>query len=152
MAVAQRTLASTQAMSGSPTTKNPGNPSARSTWTSMGRALVPRSAAQRKEACTRGDLCERRAGAASERRARPRGVSNPDPVPDWDRAARSAPAPPRNEDRSDYRDGSEEDESPSSVVGAERRDAGPRDLGEPAHDRSRPQRRRQGGEDAHAGR
>src|SRR4051812_33916805 len=43
-------------MSGSPTTKNPGSPRARSTWTSTGRALAPRSAAHRKEACTPGPI------------------------------------------------------------------------------------------------
>src|SRR5256885_6396569 len=56
IAVAQRTLASTHAMSGRPTTTKPGSPRARSTWTSMGKALVPSSAAQRKEACTRGRI------------------------------------------------------------------------------------------------
>src|SRR5207248_10611655 len=93
MAVAQRTFASTQAMSRNPTTTKPGSPRARSTWTSMGRALVPSSAAQRREACTREGLASGVPEPLQSGGDGWRGCQSGTEVPERD----SAPA--RNEDR-----------------------------------------------------
>src|SRR3954471_24622558 len=145
IAVAQRTFASTQAMSGSPTTKNPGSPRARSTWTSIGRALAPRSAAHRKEACTPGPHCERRAGKLSERDGAGRPVSNWSAVPE--RACSAATA---NEHHPEQRDRGEEGEPPASGVRVPGGDSRARDFREPSKDGGRPPRRPSSGENPRA--
>ena len=136
MAVAQRTFASTQAMSGNPTTTKPGSPRARSTWTSMGRALVPSSAAQRREACTREGLASGVPEPLQSGGDGWRGCQSGTEVPERD----SAPA--RNEDRADQRDGGDEYEPPTDIVGAVRGDSRPGYLCEAADDGGRPQLRR----------